>query len=84
MRGGADPEGDAPGDGVLRKQSLQLRAEQVRREAEVAGLLVEHAHQVVAYDVLVGVCWKFWGCRIYLYSYFVRLLMVTTMIKSSS
>lgn len=36
VRGGADPEGDAPGDGVLREQRLQLRAEQVRREAEVA------------------------------------------------
>lgn len=58
MRGGADPEGDAPGDGVLRKQCLQFRAEQVCREAEVARLLVEDAHQVVTYDVLVGVWWE--------------------------
>ena len=56
MAGGADSEADSPRDRLLAVERLQLRSKQVAREAETAGLLVEHRHQVVRYAVAVCVC----------------------------
>ncbi len=50
------PEADAPWHRLLRVQRLQLSPEQVSREPETAGRLVEDGDQVVGDDVTVRIC----------------------------
>ncbi len=50
------PEADAPWHRLLSVQRLQLRPEEVRREPETAGRLVEDRDQVVGDDVTIRIC----------------------------
>ncbi len=51
------PEADAPWHRLLRVQRLQLCPEQVSREPETAGRLVEDWDQVVGNDVTIRICY---------------------------
>ncbi len=50
------PEANAPWHRLLRVQRLQLCPEQVSREPETAGRLVEDWDQVIGDDVTVRIC----------------------------
>jgi len=71
VRGGRYPETDPSRHSVARVECLQLATEQMRGEAETAGVLVEDRHQVIGDNVLVrvlrngiiGHCDKYGGNR---------------------